>query len=83
MRRAQPWIVSNRELKTSVKITIVQNQRLNYFTFIAEQHVIIDEHVKAVNALPSPVRNLELGYRLDMQQIFPSRAGQDPVVNFI
>ena len=52
MRRAQPWIDSNRELKTSVKMTIVQNQRLSYFTSVAEHPVNLDEHVKVVNALP-------------------------------
>ena len=58
MSRAQPRIDSDRDLKTFFKMTIVQNQRLKYFTPIAEQHVIIDEHVKVVGALPSPVRNL-------------------------
>ena len=83
MRRAQPRIDSDRDLKTSVKMTIVQNQRLKDLSSIAEQCANIDEHVKAVTALTSPVWNLVRDFRFDAQQIFPSRACRDPIVNLI
>ena len=52
MRRAQPWSTRIEKNETFLKMTIVQNQRLNYFTSVAEHPVNLDEHVKVVNALP-------------------------------
>ena len=52
MRRAQPLIDLNRELKTSTKMTIVQNQRISDFAFVTEQRVNLGEHVKGVTAPP-------------------------------
>ena len=51
MRRAQPRIVLNRELKTSAKMIIVQNKRLSDLASVVEQRANLDEHVKVVNAL--------------------------------
>ena len=63
MRGAQSWIDSNRELKTSVKTTLVQNQRLSYLASVTEPPLSLDGHAKVVIALPSPVRNLGRGFQ--------------------
>jgi hypothetical protein len=49
----------NRELKPFLKMTIVQKQRLNYFTSIAEHPVNINGHVKVVNVLPLRCMSLD------------------------
>ena len=52
MRRAQPRIDSDRDLKTSEEMTISQNQRFSYLASVAEHPINLDEHVKGINVLP-------------------------------
>jgi hypothetical protein len=50
--RHTPRCDLNRELKTSVKVTIVQNQRISDLGSVAEHRANLDEHVKVVTAPP-------------------------------
>ena len=50
--RHNPRCDLNRELKTSVKMTIFQNQRLSDLAFVDQHLANLGEHVQVVSALP-------------------------------